>query len=187
MGLLDQLLRIAGKAVHDAASKSKKSFVFDKVPETLDEFKNLPEASMTDYMAVPALAVLALMNIDKDIETCFSMIDFLLGPESISEYQKQFLRERRELGYVFRSYFEGSKKENDYTPTEPLKITVYDEVHSHDSEKDGYLDLYLKSSGADSKRPVRIRKKPSTGQWFIVQYQGILADIRTPQSEDKWA
>ena len=41
------------------------------------------------------------------------------------------------------------------------------------------------SGGADDPRPVRLRKKPSTGQWFLVDIQ-YLSDIRVPAAEDKW-
>lgn len=46
--------------------------------------------------------------------------------------------------------------------------------------------LYVKSSGADAERPVKLRKKPSTGQWFLNDIQ-CLADMRIPVAEDPWA
>lgn len=42
-------------------------------------------------------------------------------------------------------------------------------------------------SGADSPRPIKLRKKPSSGQWFLIGVPPCLADIRIPKSEDKWA
>ena len=47
--------------------------------------------------------------------------------------------------------------------------------------------LYLKSGGADSERPVTLRHKPSTDEWFLWNHTGILAGIRTPKSADPWA
>ena len=35
------------------------------------------------------------------------------------------------------------------------------------------------------RRPISLRKKPSTGQWFVVEIQ-YLSDIRIPASQDAW-
>ena len=40
--------------------------------------------------------------------------------------------------------------------------------------------------GADSARQIRLRTKPSTGQWFLWE-QFLLSDIRVPVSADPWA
>ena len=42
------------------------------------------------------------------------------------------------------------------------------------------------SGGADSARQIKLRTKPSTGQWFLWE-QFLLADIRKPVSADPWA
>jgi len=46
--------------------------------------------------------------------------------------------------------------------------------------------MYVTSGGADSPRPIKLRKKPSTGQWFLNEIQ-CLSDIRTPVAADPWA
>ena len=60
-------------------------------------------------------------------------------------------------------------------------------AHSRDQFDQGYITLYLKSGGADSERPVTLRHKPSTDEWFLWNHTGILAGIRTPKSADPWA
>ena len=46
--------------------------------------------------------------------------------------------------------------------------------------------LYVKSSGADNPRGIKLRKKPSTGQWFLNDIQ-CLSEIKEPAEEDPWA
>ena len=66
----------------------------------------------------------------------------------------------------------------------PYKITVSENPYSYPEEN--WATLWLKSSGADSMREVKLRCKPSTGQWFMVD-QMLLADIRVPAASDPWA
>ena len=58
--------------------------------------------------------------------------------------------------------------------------------YSTNEYSQGYLTLWLSSGGADSPRQVRLRTKPSTGQWFLVE-QMLMVGIRTPVSQDPWA
>ena len=87
--------------------------------------------------------------------------------------------------YVTRSYFAGSSPENDYTPAPPYTVSVIEYQNSR--ENAGYIKLFLKSSGADSPRQITLRQKPSTGEWFLWEFDGILSGIRIPKSADKWA
>jgi len=114
-----------------------------------------------------------------------SMLDFLKGPEPLNPYEKQFLRDRlRDKEYKPFSFFEGANVDNDYTPTLPLTIVVSETPYSF--REDNWSTLYIKSGGADSPRPIKFRRKPSTGQWFVNEIQ-CLSDIRTPKSSDPWA
>ena len=51
---------------------------------------------------------------------------------------------------------------------------------------DNWATMFVKSAGADSPRQIKLRKKPSTGQWFLNEIQ-CLSDIRIPVSADPWA
>ena len=57
--------------------------------------------------------------------------------------------------------------------------------YSRSQLAEGYLTLYVNCSGADSPRPLKLRKKPSTGQWFLWEQQ-LLAGIRIPAAADPW-
>lgn len=46
------------------------------------------------------------------------------------------------------------------------------------------IDAYIRSSGADSPRPIKLRQKGN--QWFLWE-QYLMPDIRKPKSADPWA
>ena len=115
------------------------------------------------------------------------MLDFLRGPRPLNGIDKQFIRDRfRGKEYLMRSYLVGSTPENNYTPVQPYRVTVSENTYSRTQFVDGYLTLYVACSGADSPRPLKLRNKPSTGQWFLWEQQ-LLTGIRIPQVADPWA
>ena len=74
--------------------------------------------------------------------------------------------------------------EGDVIETKSITITISDNPYSYPDPN--WATLYLKSAGADTVRPIKFRKKPSTGQWFLNDYQN-LSDIRVPAADDPWA
>lgn len=169
------------------ASNQSKTIRLSAIPTNLEQLKAMPEASLTDPFAVAALtvAVLSVYPISKD--SAIEMLNYLRGPRPLSPYDISFLNDRfRDKDYVPRSYFEGSTPANNYEPSEPYSIVVFENPHSRDSFGEGYINLYIRSGGADSPRSVKLRTKPSTGQWFLWE-QFLLSDIRIPVAADPWA
>jgi len=161
-----------------------KTFTFNSLPKNVAELQRLPEAKLSTPYATAALTVLALTRYEESPEDCIEMLNFLKGPEDVSTYEKQFIRERlKDKYYKTFSFFKGTRPDNNYTPTKPYTVTVSSNPYSFDN--DGWATLYLTSSGADSPRPVKLRKKPSTGEWFLNEIQ-FLSDIRLPANQDKW-
>ncbi|MBR3142597.1 MAG: hypothetical protein IKF09_05510 [Clostridiales bacterium] len=157
---------------------------FDKLPVSLEELMALPYASLNEPEYSAALFVAVMMNYSKDKEQTFKMLEFLKGPYGLTPYEKSFLADRMADGdHVVRSFFKGTSPENDYTPSMPYTIEAERGV---DGELDGRIKIYMTSSGADSKRHILLRHKPSTDQWFV-EDQMLLAMIRPPKSEDPWA
>ena len=181
-GLIDKL---TGKVVNEM-KKTHKSFTFQALPKTLEEFKALPEAALSDPYATAALSVLALTRFPEDREACYEMLSFLKGPDPLSTAEKAHIADRFMDGKNYKplSFFEGAVPGNNYTPSQPYTVKVSSNPYSF--QTDGWATLYMHSGGSDNERPVRLRKKPSTGQWFLVEIQ-YLGDIRVPAAEDKWA
>ena len=161
------------------------TFTFDALPQTLEALQALPEAKLDTAFKTTALTILALSRYESDPETTYAMLSWLKGPEDFSTSEKSFLQDRlRGKEYKVRSFFEGATPENDYTPNKPYVISVIENPYSFDNEN--WATLYVTSGGADNPRNIKLRKKPSTGQWFLNDIQ-CLSDIRLPKSEDKWA
>ena len=85
--------------------------------------------------------------------------------------------------YIPFSYFNGATPENDYTPAQPFTLRVTAGPYAWQNE--GYAKLELRSGGADSPRPIILRRK-GDGHWFLWE-QMLLAGIRQPKSSDPWA
>ncbi|MBQ7265333.1 MAG: hypothetical protein IJS61_04465 [Firmicutes bacterium] len=159
------------------------TFKFTAIPENTEQLQALKEAELTSPFATAALSVLVLCNYEKDKEKTIEMLNFLKGPQPLSVYETQFLRDRLSgKGYKTFSFFEGSSPENNYTPTQPYTITVFDNPYSYDNE--GYAKIYMHSSGADSDRYLSLRRKGD--KWYVWEIF-YLSDIRVPQKDDPWA
>ena len=174
------------QTVSKAVSNKSKTYSFEALPQTVDELKALPEAALTDVYAVAALSLLALTRFEADRNASIAMLNFLKGPDPLTPMAIQQISDRFMDGkfYKVNSFFEGATPANNYTPSQPYRIKVSSTPYSFDTEN--WAVLYLHSGGSDSPRPVKLRKKPSTGQWFLVESQ-YLGDIRTPPTADKWA
>ena len=168
-----------------AVTNPEKTFVFATLPTNVEELKALPEATLKDPYAVAALSVLALTRYEESLDDCYEMLNFLKGPDPLNAYQKTFLKDRFRGNKYYKvfSFFKGATPENGYTPSQPYTITVSTNSYSFQSE--GWATMYLTSGGADSPRPVKLRQKKSTGEWFLNEIQ-YLSDIRVPAEEDPW-
>ncbi len=155
-------------------------------PTTMAELESLPEAALTQPEAVVALTVAALNAYEKNPEESIKMLNFLRGPRPLSQLELQFLKERLAGGkaYIARSYIEGATPDNNYEPVQPYTIHTQDSFSQIADQ--GYKKFDVFSGGADTPRPVTLRLKPSTGQWFLWE-QILIVDIRIPVSQDPWA
>ena len=161
------------------------TFTFSSIPSNLSELQALSEAKLDSAFKTTALTLLALCRYKESPEDTFAMLDFLKGPENVSTYEKQFIKERLyEKEYIPISHFNGATPSNNYTPSLPLTISVYETPYSFDNEN--WATLWVKSGGGDNLRSVKLRKKPSTGQWFLNDIQ-CLSEIRKPVEKDDWA
>ena len=203
MSFFDNLKRQAAQAARSAGSQAaqnlgqaakqavsgmgNKSYTVSlpQLPVNLAQLQAMPEGALKqpEHTAALTVAALCIYPIDKD--AALEMLNYLQGPRGVTPYDKQFLADRfRDKDYVPRSYFEGATPQNNYEPAEPFTLTVFENPYSRDQE--GYLTLHIRSGGADSPRQIKLRNKPSTGQWFLWE-QFLLSDIRQPVSAAPWA
>ena len=192
MSIFDKLKSTAASAVGSAVQSAvqsvgnkRETFTFAALPESLAEMQALPEADLADPYKTAALTVCALCvyAADKDIGT--EMLNWLRGPRPLNGADISFLNDRFRGGktYIPFSYFAGATPENDYTPSQPYRITV--ESNHVSAAEQGYMKLFIPCGGADSPRPIKLRMR-GDGKWFLWE-QYLLTDIRTPKSADPWA
>ena len=162
-----------------------RTFTFNSIPTTFDEFKSLKEAKLWAPFETGAMTLIALMMYEDHKDAALECLNYLKGPAKLSPYERQFFEERlNKKQYKIKSFFKGSSPKNNYTPSLPYQIEIEDNPYSYQNE--GWATIYVRSSGADEPRPIKLRFKPSTHEWFLNDVQ-ILADIRLPVAEDDWA
>ena len=79
MGLFDNIAAPQSAAQPLDKSVRTVSVTFTALPETLEQFKTLPQAALCDPFGTAALTVLALCFYPQDRELCHSMLNFLKG------------------------------------------------------------------------------------------------------------
>ena len=179
MGLFDF---ISGVGAH---RNTTKTIVLPFLPKNLNELMALPGANLQDEFAVAALCVAALCQWEADKPSAIAMLNYLRGPRPLSVMDQQFLSDRLAgKQYKTFSFFRGASVQNNYTPAMPLTIDISTNPYTYQTEN--MATLHLKSAGADSLRQISLRKKPSTGQWFVWDIL-LLSDIRTPAAQNPWA
>lgn len=175
------------KTSQTAANGQNYAVVLADIPCNLAQLQAMPEAALTKPEHTAALTIAALCLYPANKDAALEMLEYLHGPKGLSTYDKQFIADRfRDKDYVPRSYFRGATPANNYEPAIPYTLDFFENPYSRDQLADGYLTLHIRSGGADSPRQIKLRNKPSTGQWFLWE-QFLLSDIRQPAAADPWA
>lgn len=199
MGLFDKIKEqadgapgdVSGQFAHNAGGGLRiVPVTFASMPETLAEFTALPQAALQTPFDTAALIVAALCVYPLNKDECIAMINYLKGPDPMSQRALTFLRDRmaqnNKSTFIGASYFNGATPQNDYTPVAPYTVTVSEHPYSYTSE--GIASMHVKSGGADSPRSVETRMAKD-GKWYLWQtgYHSLLVDIRAPESTNPWA
>ena len=161
-----------------------KTLVFSRMLTDVEDLKKL---DITDEYQSACAVVFTLARFEEDFSKGEEMLEYINGPEDVSKFDIDFIKNQiDQYPYVVRSYFNNTSLEDNYTIKE-VSITVLENTYSRDEE--GYVKLWLHSSGADSNRSVMLRQKESTKEWFLFSdtYKGLMAGIRIPAENDKWS
>ena len=154
------------------------------VPTTSKEFSALPQNDLSKPENTCVMFLLALALYLKDSDAGVAALNTLRGPRPLGNYDIQFLRDRlRGKSYLPLAYFDGATPANNYVPSTPLTLEVIADSRPQDIEE-GYLRLFLKTAGADSPRPIKLRQKGDF--WYLWEYSSILSGIRIPSEADAW-
>jgi len=82
-------------------------------------------------------------------------------------------------GYALRSYVQGTGPENGYRlPERPYRVVCSANPYSGDLDA-GQFKVFVASSGADSPRPVTLRRGED-GLWRAAEWSSLLLGVREP-------
>lgn len=81
-----------------------------------------------------------------------------------------------ERQHIFRSFAAGTSPENDYR----MSPDNFNLVVTRKTQEQGYLRLFLRSSGADSPRPVWV--KEFDGLWYTINNSSTYLEVRPPKA-----
>lgn len=197
MSIFDQMKNRGQSAARSAVQSTVRSaaanlgslretFIFAALPESAAQMQALPEAAMDTPFKTAALAICALCAFAADQNTGVEMLNFLRGPRPMNGQDISFVKDRfrDNRAYIIFSHFAGATPESEYTPSRPYTLEVFSDPHSYDQEN--MARLYVRSGGADSPRPISLRRAKD-GKWYLWEYSSILLGIRPPASENPWA
>ena len=175
-----------GITVKIQSVRNGKTLLFSRPALNADDLKFF---DFTDEYQSACAIIFALARYENDQNDSVAMLDVVMGPESPNAFTTGFIKDQfRQYPYVVRSYFGGASVSNNYSVNDScLSLTFTENPYSR--EQDGYVKLFIRSAGADSERSVTLRRKASTGEWFLFSdsYKGLLAGIRVPSAADPWA
>lgn len=190
MGIFDKLKgtvsEVAAKAAAAVGQNNvTETIVIQKLPESLEELKALPQAAMDTPFKTAALTICALCAYGADKDIGVSMLNYIKGPRPLTPTELSFLKDRfmDNHYYIPFSYFKGATPENDYQPTEPYTLDI--EAGPYAYQDEGYAMLNIRSGGADSPRQIKLRRA-GDGKWYLWE-QFVMVGIRDPKSMNPWA
>ncbi|MDO4203212.1 MAG: hypothetical protein Q4D07_01770 [Selenomonadaceae bacterium] len=156
------------------------------LPQTLDEFKAMDKLDLTKPENTVIMYLAATNLFAHNEADGIAALNMLAGPRPLSSQDIYFYRERlKDKKYLMKVYFHGATPENNYEPEQPYTLTIHPDAGRYGEE--GYCRVFLKAPAFDSPRPVTLRYKPSTGEYFIWNMNSILVGVRTPRNQDPWA
>ena len=162
--------------------RGKKFIEFSSLPETLEQFAELPQAELKSPFEAAAMFVVALNLYMQNKDESIAMINFLKGPAPLSPREISLFKTQM-TDYLAHSYFMGATPQNDYAPSQPYTVEISDNAHSYASE--GLVNLFVHCGGADSPRPIEMRLAKD-GKWYLTGHASLLVGIRKPESTNPW-
>ena len=192
MGFFDKLFKKVESNEQERKQEIKKEkatnkFTFSELPKNLNELKALSEASMDSPFKTAALTILSFYIYGNNKDEGIKCLNFLRGPhqQPLLPSQIQFFddrfRDSDNAKYIPISYFKGATPDNNYTPSKPYTLEIFENSHSY--EQATYCTLHIMSGGADSERQIKLRV--ASGTWYLWE-QYILVGIKPPKSANPW-
>jgi hypothetical protein len=181
-------IKTGTEQIKQAIATKETQLTFAKLPKTPEDIKANKYFSLEEPEYTAGLFLAAMMEWENDPEAAYAMVDVLRGPDPLSNFKKDFFKERLTgATYKIRAYFVGATPANDYTPYQPYKTVKIIRRNDSIMEDGGYhwAVVWLQPAGADTVRQFKCRKAKD-GKWYFND-EILLADIKKAASEDPWA
>lgn len=149
---------------------------FNNLVYNYQDFLNLNQYQENSPLHLGALFILGLIAFIHNEEQGEKIINQLFLKPLTSQDFAKIKDVLVKQPYLPNSYFDQAAITNGYTINDQLSITVYENEYSFPN--DHQAKLYIKSSGAESMRPIKAIKQDD--QWFL-QQQYLLNPIEEPQ------
>ena len=156
-----------------------KQVVFWNLPKTIDDFRSLPQASLSSPNESAAMALLALSYYGKDPLLSMSMLEFVKGPAELGDHEKSMLADALSKDpTLIRSFFRGASASNGYEPDDPCTVVLGNASEADDT------DVYATVEIQGSRGPGEVRlRKTRDGRWCL--WEQFLLDVASDDSP--WA
>lgn len=153
---------VANQSVDNTSTKV--TFTFKALPKSLEDLESIPQSAMKTPFMTAALTVMALCQYSQDSDSGNDILNYLRGPRTVTEHELKFINERlAENKRIPFSYLKGANSENDFTPSSPYCITVYETQNSYANE--GYAQIFVDSSF--DHKPHQITLRWRNDQWLL--------------------
>ncbi len=156
------------------------------VPNSLDSFKKIYSDLQDTPEGAAAAMILALLLYTENSEDGEAALSLAVHPDQLAAGGGNKLNQRslnlikmqiKDKKYHMQSYFKDTLPENNYVlPAKPYILEFTTNPHSGNAGK-GTLKLFIKSSGADSPRPLSV-KIDQSGKWKAIEWSSLLSGIR---------
>jgi hypothetical protein len=160
------------------------------VPDTAEAFAKVRDRLCRTPQGAAAAMVTVLLACNQDQTRGSIFATMLLHPDRLrsgrayqgrepGQHYRDLLRIARAKPYIARSYLIGAAPDNGYQPAEPFGVRW--QPHAQPSPSSDRVRVMLHSSGADTPRPVTLRKG-SDGIWKVDEASSLFVGVRPPQA-----
>jgi hypothetical protein len=176
-----------------AALPAQTTLTFDSIPATVEEFIILRDTMGTTPEGGAVLTVIAMLRFADDPVAGMTFFTVMLvndgsqhrgtakgGYKGLepSAGNQMMINKLADAPWLARSYVTGATPENGYAlPAAPWTITIMRRADS--DQPDGSVKLFVVSSGADTPRPIRL-KKNDKGIWKIAEFSSLFVGVKNP-------
>ncbi len=189
------VITLAAPFIAVAGYKDLPRVVIEKLPEDIDGFLALRDKIARTPQGGAAIMIIALIIYTRDKALGSQCLTIAVDSSRLSEgdtYKGYSLRANdlelidSQLGskpYIAYSYINGTTPQKGYRlPDKKLKMSFSTNDYSGNMEE-GELKVFVKCSGADSVRPVKM-KINSKGLWKAVEWSSLILGVKEPLKSD---